>query len=111
MAGSDNALQIPGGPLHVLLTDEIRTCAVVQHGVSRSRLAAIGGFDPLYRSAGDDVDCVGDCKKRLDHRVRGAAMVCTIGGNHPRYWRQQIVMERRGASRTQMAGTLFALVI
>ena len=47
----------PGGPLHVLLTD-----TVAEHipgcnmAFRRERLAAIGGFDPRFRIAGDDVD-------------------------------------------------------
>lgn len=50
----DNA---PGGPTHVLLTDE-----VAEHlpgcnlSIRRDALEAIGGFDPKFRCAGDDVD-------------------------------------------------------
>jgi glycosyltransferase involved in cell wall biosynthesis len=50
----DNA---PGGPVHVLLAD-----AVAEHlpgcnfAVRKSCLEAIGGFDPTFRVAGDDVD-------------------------------------------------------
>lgn len=47
----------PGGPVHVLLTDEIAEhvpgCNL---SVRRDVLEQIGGFDPIYRSAGDDVD-------------------------------------------------------
>jgi GT2 family glycosyltransferase len=47
----------PGGPVHVLLSD-----TVAEHvpgcnmAVRRRCLEAIGGFDPRYRTAGDDVD-------------------------------------------------------
>jgi GT2 family glycosyltransferase len=47
----------PGGPVHVLLTDE-----VAEHipgcnmAFRRESLLAIGGFDPCFRIAGDDVD-------------------------------------------------------
>jgi GT2 family glycosyltransferase len=47
----------PGGPLHVLTGD-----MVAEHipgcnfAVRRDRLEAIGGFDPTFRVAGDDVD-------------------------------------------------------
>ncbi len=47
----------PGGPVHVLLTDE-----VAEHlpgcnlAVRKSALEAIGGFDEKFRIAGDDVD-------------------------------------------------------
>jgi O-antigen biosynthesis protein len=47
----------PGGPLHVLLNDEeaehIPGCNMA---FRREVLEEIGGFDPLYRAAGDDVD-------------------------------------------------------
>jgi GT2 family glycosyltransferase len=47
----------PGGPIHVLLSDE-----VAEHipgcnmAFRKSALEAIGGFDPRFRVAGDDVD-------------------------------------------------------
>ena len=47
----------PGGPVHVLISDE-----VAEHipgcnlSVKKEVLMAIGGFDPIFRSAGDDVD-------------------------------------------------------
>ncbi len=47
----------PGGPVHVLETDEIAEhipgCNL---SVRKDVLMKIGGFDPIYRSAGDDVD-------------------------------------------------------
>jgi GT2 family glycosyltransferase len=47
----------PGGPIHVLLTD-----TVAEHipgcnmAFRKSSLTKIGGFDPLFHTAGDDVD-------------------------------------------------------
>jgi cellulose synthase/poly-beta-1,6-N-acetylglucosamine synthase-like glycosyltransferase len=47
----------PGGPVHVLLSDD-----VAEHipgcnmAFRREQLVAIGGFDPRFRIAGDDVD-------------------------------------------------------
>jgi GT2 family glycosyltransferase len=47
----------PGGPMHVLLTDEIAEhipgCNMAYW---RKHLITIGGFDPRFRVAGDDVD-------------------------------------------------------
>ena len=47
----------PGGPVHVLTSDEIAEhvpgCNLT---VRRDVLMKIGGFDPIYRNAGDDVD-------------------------------------------------------
>jgi glycosyltransferase involved in cell wall biosynthesis len=47
----------PGGPTHVLISD-----AVAEHiagcnmAFRRRALLALGGFDPVYRAAGDDID-------------------------------------------------------
>ena len=47
----------PGGPTHVMLTDRqaehIPGCNMAFHAWA---LAQIGGFDPIFRKAGDDVD-------------------------------------------------------
>ncbi len=54
----------PGGPVHVLLSDDraehVPGCNMA---FRRQALAAIGGFNPVYTSAGDDVDV---CWKLLD---------------------------------------------
>ena len=48
----------PGGPMHVLLSDTRgRAHPGLQHGLpARRRCEPIGGFDPQFRVAGDDVD-------------------------------------------------------
>jgi len=47
----------PGGPVHVLVSDELAEhvpgCNL---SVRKEVLKRIGGFDPVYRTAGDDVD-------------------------------------------------------
>lgn len=47
----------PGAPSHVMLTDEeaehLPGCNIA---VTKAAFKAIGGFDPLFRTAGDDVD-------------------------------------------------------
>jgi cellulose synthase/poly-beta-1,6-N-acetylglucosamine synthase-like glycosyltransferase len=54
---ADCVANAPGGPVHVLIDDE-----VAEHipgcnmSFRRDALLAIGGFDPVYRAAGDDVD-------------------------------------------------------
>ena len=54
---ADCVANAPGGPVHVLLNDEIAEhvpgCNLA---VRRSALEAIGGFDERFRIAGDDVD-------------------------------------------------------
>lgn len=47
----------PGGPTHVLLEDEVAEhIAGCNMAFRRDVLLGLGGFDPLYRAAGDDVD-------------------------------------------------------
>jgi glycosyltransferase involved in cell wall biosynthesis len=47
----------PGGPTHVLLSDEVAEhIAGCNMAFRRDALLGLGGFDPVYRAAGDDVD-------------------------------------------------------
>jgi O-antigen biosynthesis protein len=82
----------PGSPVHVLTTDEIAEhlpgCNLA---IRKSRLEAVGGFDPTFRVAGDDVDVCWRLQERgwvlgfspgamvLHHRRH------TVRG----YWKQQ----------------------
>ena len=82
----------PGGPVHVLLNDRdaehIPGCNMA---FRKDRLINIGGFDPRFRSAGDDVDV---CWRIQDQGWKigfnPAAMVWHHRRNSLRaYWRQQ----------------------
>jgi O-antigen biosynthesis protein len=54
---ADCVAHSPGGPVHVLLTDEIAEhIPGCNMAFRKSALAAIGGFDPQFHAAGDDVD-------------------------------------------------------
>ncbi|MGC2203469.1 MAG: glycosyltransferase [Stellaceae bacterium] len=47
----------PGGPTHVLISDELAEhIAGCNMAFRRDVLLELGGFDPIYRTAGDDVD-------------------------------------------------------
>ncbi|MDF2760315.1 MAG: glycosyl transferase, family 2, partial [Thermomicrobiales bacterium] len=82
----------PGGPVHVLLTDQ-----VAEHipgcnmAFRKDQLAAVGGFDPRFRVAGDDVDiCWRIQKKGWTIGFSPGAMVWHHRRNSVRtYWRQQ----------------------
>jgi O-antigen biosynthesis protein len=82
----------PGGPIHVLVTDEeaehIPGCNMAYR---RDALKAVGGFDPQFRIAGDDVDVC--WRLQLRGGTLGfspAAMVWHHRRNSVRtYWRQQ----------------------
>jgi GT2 family glycosyltransferase len=54
---ADCVANAPGGPVHVLLTDTIAEhLPGCNMAFRRESLLAIGGFDPQFRVAGDDVD-------------------------------------------------------
>jgi glycosyltransferase involved in cell wall biosynthesis len=83
----------PGGPIHVLLDDEkaehVPGCNMA---FWREHLSEIGGFDPVYRAAGDDVDA---CWKLLDRgyeiRFHPSALVWHRRRDGVRaFWRQQV---------------------
>ena len=83
----------PGGPVHVLLTDEIAEHVPgCNMAFRRDRLLEVGGFDPRFRAAGDDVDL---CWRIQDQGwtigFSPAAMVWHHRRNSVRtYWKQQI---------------------
>ena len=82
----------PGGPVHVLLSDR-----VAEHipgcnmAFRREALTAIGGFDPRFRVAGDDVDiCWRLQAQGWTLGFHPAAMVWHHRRNSVRaYWKQQ----------------------
>jgi O-antigen biosynthesis protein len=89
---ADCVVNAPGGPVHVLLTD-----TVAEHipgcnmAFRKSHLQAIGGFDPQFRSAGDDVDVCWRIQQRgWTIGFSAAAMVWHHRRNSVRtYWKQQ----------------------
>src|SRR5436309_7523032 len=82
----------PGGPVHVLLADqEAETVPGWNMAFRKACLEAIGGFDPQYRVAGDDVDVCWRIRERgWTLGFSPAAMVWHHRRNSIRaYWRQQ----------------------
>ncbi len=56
-AVADCVANAPGGPVHVLLSDqEAEHIPGCNMAFRKTALEAIGGFDPRFRTAGDDVD-------------------------------------------------------
>jgi GT2 family glycosyltransferase len=104
----------PGGPIHSLLTDEtaehIPGC---NFAVRKSELEAIGGFDPIFRTAGDDVDVCWRLQAR--GKTLGYAAAAVVW-HHRRnsiraYWRQQkeygkaeALLERKWPEKYNRAG-------
>src|SRR5260370_2322238 len=82
----------PGGPVHVLLSDELAEhIPGCNMAFRKSALAAVGGFDPQFRVAGDDVDLCWRLQERGGTLgFSPAAMVWHHRRNSVRaYWRQQ----------------------
>ena len=89
---ADCVANSPGGPVHVLLSDRdaehIPGCNMA---FRKDALQAIGGFDPIYRAAGDDVDvCWRLQQQGWTLGFNPAAMVWHHRRNSVRtYWKQQ----------------------
>ena len=113
----------PGGPVHVLVTDrEAEHIPGCNMAFRRSCLEAIGGFDPQFRTAGDDVDVCWRLQERgWTLGFHPAAMVWHHRRNSVRtYWKQQIgygraeaMLERKwpekynGPGHVRWAGRLY----
>jgi GT2 family glycosyltransferase len=90
---ADCVANAPGRPVHVLLTDRqaehIPGCNMA---FRRGVLEAIGGFDPKFRAAGDDVDV---CWRVQQHGWKIAYHAGALNWHHCRnslkaYWKQQM---------------------
>jgi O-antigen biosynthesis protein len=82
----------PGGPLHVLVTDtEAEHVPGCNMAFRRTALEAVGGFDPRFRAAGDDVDL---CWKLQERGWKIGFCAAAMNWHHRRntiaaYWKQQ----------------------
>jgi GT2 family glycosyltransferase len=104
----------PGGPVHVLLSDqEAEHIPGCNMAFRKADLQAIGGFDPQFRTAGDDVDIC--WRLRQAGGTLGfspAAVVWHHRRNSVRtYWRQQqgyamaeVLLERKWPEKYNEAG-------
>ena len=106
----------PGGPVHVLLSDReaehIPGCSMAFRA---DALKAIGGFDPQFRAAGDDVDV---CWRLQDQGwtlgfSHGAMVWHHNRDSFAAYWRQQrgygqaeAMLERKWPDKYNVAGHL-----
>jgi glycosyltransferase involved in cell wall biosynthesis len=104
----------PGGPVHVLVSDvkaeHIPGCNC---SFRREALLAVGGFDPVFRTAGDDVDlCWRLIERGWEIGFHHAAVVWHHRRNSLRtYWKQQkgygkaeALLEKKWPSKYNVAG-------
>jgi GT2 family glycosyltransferase len=115
----------PGGPVHVLLSDrEAEHIPGCNMAFRKAALEAIGGFDPQFRTAGDDVDVCWRLQERgWTLGFHPAALVWHHRRNSVRaYWKQQIgygraeaLLERKwpekynGPGHVRWAGRMYGL--
>jgi GT2 family glycosyltransferase len=82
----------PGGPIHVLVSDrEAEHIPGCNMAFRRAALLEIGGFDPSFRAAGDDVDA---CWRLHERGMKIGFSPAAMVWHHRRsslrgYWRQQ----------------------
>jgi GT2 family glycosyltransferase len=89
---ADCVANAPGGPVHVLLSDtEAEHIPGCNMAFRKTALQTIGGFDPQFRTAGDDVDvCWRLQQQGWSIGFSPAAMVWHHRRNAVRtYWKQQ----------------------
>ena len=113
---ADCVANAPGGPVHVLLSDqEAEHIPGCNMAFRKAVLQAIGGFDPQFRIAGDDVDvCWRLQKQGWTVGFNAAAVVWHHRRNSVwAYWKQQLnygkaeaLLERKWPEKYNSAGHL-----
>jgi GT2 family glycosyltransferase len=106
----------PGGPVHVLLSDdEAEHLPGCNTAFRRAALEAVGGFDPRFWAAGDDVDL---CWRLRDEGWTLGFSPGAVVWHHSRssvraYWRQQVgygkaeaLLERKWPEKYNVGGHL-----
>lgn len=113
---ADCVANAPGGPVHVLLTDQ-----VAEHipgcnmAFRKEALEAVGGFDPQFRIAGDDVDVcwrlqergwrIGYCPGAVVWHHRRNSLKAYIR-QQKNYGRAEALLEKKWPQKYNRAGHL-----
>lgn len=97
--GAQRVAQAPGGPVHVLIADDraehLPGCNMA---FRRDVLEQVGGFDPVYTAAGDDVDlCWRVLDRGWDIGFHSAALVW----HHRRVGTRAYLRQQRGYGRAE----------
>jgi glycosyltransferase involved in cell wall biosynthesis len=97
--GAHQVARAPGGPLHVLVGDEraehIPGCNMA---FRKDVLVAVAGFDPVYTSAGDDVDL---CWRVLDRDWEIGFHPAALVWHHRRAGLRPYLRQQRGYGRSE----------
>jgi GT2 family glycosyltransferase len=113
---ADCVAHAPGGPVHVLVSDrEAEHIPGCNMAFRKAALKAIGGFDPRFRTAGDDVDV---CWRLQEQSFTLGFCPAAMVWHHRRnslaaYWKQQVgygkaeaLLERKWPEKYNAAGHL-----
>ena len=97
--GAQVVARSPGGPVHVLVADDraehVPGCNMA---FWRHVLEEVGGFDPIYTAAGDDVDV---CWKVLDRRWEIGFHPAALVWHHRRPGLRRYLRQQRGYGRAE----------
>lgn len=97
--GAQQVARAPGGPVHVLLSDDraehIPGCNMA---FWKKVLVETGGFDPVYTSAGDDVDL---CWRVLDRGWEIGFHPAALVWHHRRPGTRAYLRQQRGYGRSE----------
>lgn len=89
----------PGGPTHVLVSDrEAEHVPGCNMALRKADLEAIGGFDPQFTAAGDDVDV---CWRLLDRGRRIAFSPGAVVSHHRRRSIRSYLRQQRGYGKAE----------
>ncbi len=97
--GAHRVARAPGGPVHVLLSDDraehVPGCNMA---FWREALVDLGGFDPVYTAAGDDVDL---CWRVLDRGWEIGFHPAALVWHHRRPSMRAYLRQQRGYGRSE----------
>jgi glycosyltransferase involved in cell wall biosynthesis len=97
--GAQRVARAPGGPVHVLIADEraehLPGCNMA---FRREALEQLGGFDPVYTAAGDDVDL---CWRVLDRGWNIGFHPAALVWHHRRSGARAYLRQQRGYGRAE----------
>jgi hypothetical protein len=98
-SAAERVSQAPGGPVHVLLDDDraehIPGCNMA---FWRDTLVELGGFDPIFTTAGDDIDL---CWRLLDHGDEIGYHPAALVWHHRRGSIRAYLRQQRGYGRSE----------
>jgi glycosyltransferase involved in cell wall biosynthesis len=98
-AGAQQVAASPGGPAHVLVGDDraehVPGCNMA---FWRDRLVEVGGFDPIFTAAGDDVDL---CWRVLDRGWAIGFHPAAMVWHHRRTGLRTYLRQQRGSGRSE----------